>query len=74
VDHAGVASVEKPEGGAVAKLRGADEGVVWAAGFEGRIHGRRAGVGRAKLGECGHVGSMEIKNVSQGRRRNTAEC
>jgi hypothetical protein len=75
VNHAGVASVEKAEGGAVAALGGANEGVVGAsARFMRRIHGRRIGVGRADFRECGHVGSMKKKSVSQGRRRETAEC
>jgi hypothetical protein len=40
VNHAGVACIEKPEGGAVAALGGANECVVGAAGFARRIHGR----------------------------------
>ena len=74
VDHAGVAGVEKAECGAVAVLGGANKGVVGAAGFVKRIHGRRTGARRAEFGECGHVGSLEIGNVSLGRRRETVEC
>ena len=63
VHHAGIASVEESEGGAVALLGGADEGVVFGAaiGFVGRNHGRETGVGGMKFKECRHVASMEIE-------------
>jgi hypothetical protein len=74
VDHAGVTGVEKAECGAVTALGGANEGVVVAGGLVRKIHGRRTGAGRAEFKECGHVGSMEIRSVSSGRRRETVEC
>jgi hypothetical protein len=75
VNHARVASVKKSEGGAITLLGGANEIVVGAAaGFVRRIHGRRTGAGRTEFRKCGHVGSMEIRNVSPGRRGETAEC
>lgn len=49
VDHAGVAGVEKAEGGAISTLSGADEGVVRAAGFVDSVHGRGTGDGRAEF-------------------------
>ena len=75
VDHAGVASVEKAERGAVTPLGSADKGVIRAAiEFERRIHGRRTGARGAEFKKCGHVGSMKMRNVSSGRRRETVEC
>ncbi len=74
VDHAGIAGVEKAEGGAITVLRGADESVVGATGVVLKIHGRWTGAGRAEFRECGHVGSMEMKSVSPGRRGETPEC
>ena len=74
VDHAGIAGVEKAEGGAITVLRGADESVVGAPGVVLKIHGRWTGAGRAEFRECGHVGSMEMKSVSPGRRGETPEC
>jgi hypothetical protein len=75
VDHAGVASVEKAECGAVTPLGSADKGVIGATTeFERRIHGRRTGARGAEFKKCGHVGSMKMRNVSSGRRRETVEC
>jgi hypothetical protein len=74
VDHAGVAGVEQAECGTVATLGGANEGVVWAAEFVRKIHDRWTAARRAEFRECGHVGSMEIRSVSSGRRRKTVEC
>ena len=75
VDHARVASVEKAECGAVTLLRGMDKGVIGATTeFERRIHGRRTGARGAEFKKCGHVGSMKMRNVSLGRRRETVEC
>ena len=74
VDHAGVAGVEKAEGGAIALLGGADESVLGALDFVRKIHGRRTGAGRAEFRECGHVGSMEIRNVSPCRRGEIGKC
>ena len=75
VDHPGVASVEKAECGAVTPLGSADKGVIGATiEFERRIHGRRTGARGAEFKKCGHVGSMKMRNVSSGRRRETVEC
>ena len=74
VDHAGVTGVEQSESGTVATLGGANEGVVWAAEFVRKIHDRWTAARRAEFRECGHVGSMEIRSVSPGRRRETGEC
>jgi len=49
VDHAGVARIEKAEGGAIAALCCANEGVVGSAGFARKIHGRRTGARRAEF-------------------------
>jgi hypothetical protein len=74
VDHAGVTGIEQSESDTVAALGGANEGVVWAAEFVRKIHDRWTGARRAEFRECGHVGSMEIRSVSPGRRRETGEC
>jgi len=74
VDHPGVTGVQEAECCAIAALSGANEDVVGAAGFVLKIHGRRTGAGRAEFRECGHVGSMEMRSVSPGRRRETPEC
>jgi hypothetical protein len=75
VDHARVARVEKAEGGAVTPLGSADKGVIGATTeFERRIHGQRTGARGAEFKKCGHVGSMKMRNVSSGRRRETVEC
>ena len=74
VDHAGVTGVEQSESGTVATLGGANECVVWAAEFVRKIHDRWTAARRAEFRECGHVGSMEIRSVSSGRRRKTVEC
>jgi hypothetical protein len=49
VDHAAIARIEKAEGGAIAALCCANEGVVWSAGFVGKIHGRRTGARSAEF-------------------------
>jgi len=64
VDHAGVACVEKTEGGTIALLGGADEGVVEAAVLPRSVHGRGTGAGRMEFKECRHVASIEMKSVS----------
>jgi hypothetical protein len=74
VDHTGVAGIKKAECVAVTSLGGANKGVVGASGFVRNTHGRGTGAGRAEFRECGHVGSMEIRSVSSGRRRETLEC
>src|SRR5258708_25190581 len=75
VDHAGVASVEKAEGGAVTPLGSADKGVIGATTeFERRIHGRRTGARGAEFKKSGHGRTMKMRNVSSGRRRESVEC
>jgi hypothetical protein len=49
VDHAGVAGIEKAEGGAVTMLGGADEGVLGTAGLVDSVHGRETGAWRAEF-------------------------
>jgi len=49
VDHAGVAGVQKTEGGAITMLSCANERVIWAAGFLDTVHGRGTGAGRSEF-------------------------
>jgi hypothetical protein len=64
VDHAGVTGVKKTEGGTIALLGGADEGVVGAAVLLRSVHSRETGAGRMEFKECRHVASMEMKSVT----------
>ena len=54
VDHARVAGVEEAEGGAVAALRGAHQGVIRPGRVGGVGHGEETCAGGAKFEECGH--------------------
>jgi hypothetical protein len=67
MDHAGVARVEKPEGGAVAGLGGANEGVVGVvgAGIGWDGHGERTGAKACGLGQCGQSASIERKGLTR---------
>ena len=49
VDHAGVAGVQKTEGGAITMLSGANERVIGSASFLDSVHGRGSGTGSAEF-------------------------
>lgn len=72
VNHASVTRVEKAEGGAIAGLRGTNEGVVRRVGGSG--HGEEICTGRAEFEECGHAGSIAMNTRLLGRRGGRAEC
>jgi hypothetical protein len=68
VNHAGVTRVEKAEGGAVAGLGGANEGVVGAGiGWDG--HGERTGTEGCGLGQYWHNASIERNGLTRKTRR-----
>lgn len=67
VDHAGITGIEKAEGGAVALLRGADEGLVRAG-----VHGEPAGEWSAQFKWHDHGGAGA--GLFQNRRRREARC
>ena len=73
VDHAGVAGIEDAEGGTVALLSGADEGMVkgmiggmvGAVMLGGSIHDREPGAGRMEFKECRHVMTADPNGLFQ---------
>ena len=74
VDHTGVTGVEQAEGGAVAGLCGADEGVVGGGRAVGRGHREETWAGRAEFEECGHARCMRLKTLLLDRRGGRGEC
>jgi hypothetical protein len=65
VDHAGITRVEDTVGGAIAVLRGANEGDVSGRRIEPRIHGCDACLDRGEFIKCGHVGAIEMRIVME---------
>lgn len=66
MDHAGVTGIQETEGGAIALLGGADEGVVGGVVVGSSVHCYETGGGRMEFKESRHVVSIEMKELLLG--------